>query len=159
MPLQDRTSICETKVFCKADIFPFHVISLPFLNSNLDTKICYKVFYGQIVRFQRLCSFKIDFEARTKFLLDILLKRGYKGFLLKREFCKAVEKYLGEFQKWILPYNFQNWFDLISNTNFGQISQDDSSSSQSQNFLSQLFGFILQLGPLIWPATIFSYYR
>ena len=26
--------------------------------------------------------------------------------------------------------------NLISNTNFGQISQDDSSSSQSQNFLS-----------------------
>ena len=121
-----------TKVFCKADIFPFHVISLPFLASNLDTKICYKVFYGQIVRFQRLCSFIIDFEERTKFLLDILLNRGYKSFLLKREFCKAVEKYIGEFQKWVLPSNFQNWFDQISNSNFGFSTQDILLSSQTQ---------------------------
>ena len=122
----------NTKVFCKADIFPFHVISLPFLASNLDTKICYKVFYGQIVRFQRLCSFIIDFEERTKFLLDILLNRGYKGFLLKREFCKAVEKYIGEFQKWVIPSNFQNWFDQISNSNFGFSTQDILLSSQTQ---------------------------
>ena len=33
-----------TKVFCKTDIFPFHVISLPFLESNLNSRICYKVF-------------------------------------------------------------------------------------------------------------------
>ena len=121
-----------TKVFCKADIFPFHVISLPFLASNLDTKICYKVFYGQIVRFQRLCSCITDFEERTKFLLDILLNRGYKGFLLRREFCKAIEKYIGEFQKWVLPSNFQNWFDQISNSNFGFSTQDSLLSSQTQ---------------------------
>ena len=132
MEVKILDSNITTKVFCKADVFPFHVISLPFLDSNLDTRICYKVFYGQIVRFQRLCSFRIDFEERTKFLLDILLNRGYKGFLLKREFCKAVEKYIGEFHKWDLPLNFQNWFDLISNTNFGHISLDSSISSQSQ---------------------------
>ena len=132
MEVKILDSKITTKVFCKADIFPFHVISLPFLDSNLDTRICYKVFYGQIVRFQRLCSLRIDFEERTKFLLDILLSRGYKGFLLKREFCKAVEKYIGEFHKWDLPFNFQNWFDLISNTNFGHISIDSSISSQTQ---------------------------
>ena len=120
-----------TKVFCKADIFPFNVISLPFLNSNLDNKICYRVFYGQIVRFQRLCNNRIDFEERTKFLLDVLLNRGYKNVLLKREFCKAVEKYIGKFQKWLLPVNFQIWFDMISNENFDS-SQDSITFSQSQ---------------------------
>ena len=88
-----------TKVFCKHDIFPFDVISLPFLESNLDTRICYRVFYGQIVRFERLCSFKQGFEDRTKFLLDVLINRGYNFYLLRRQFCKAIEKYVSNFQR------------------------------------------------------------
>ena len=33
-----------TRVYCKTDDFPFDVISLPFLASNLDSKVCYMVF-------------------------------------------------------------------------------------------------------------------
>ena len=57
-----------TKVFCKTDHFPFNVITLPFLESNLDIRICYNVFYGQVIRIQRLTSLKEDFETRVKFL-------------------------------------------------------------------------------------------
>ena len=103
-----------TKVFCKTDIFPFHVISLPFLESNLNSRICYKVFYGQIIRFQRLCNFQEDFEERVKFLLDTLTGRGYKFGLLKREFCKSVNKYISEFQRWAIPLDFDKWFLNIS---------------------------------------------
>ena len=123
-------SIITTKVFCKADIFPFKVITLPFLDSNLDTRICYRVFYGQIVRFQRLCSLRKDFEERSKFLLDILVNRGYNRGLLRREFCKAVGKYMGEFQKWVLPVNLRDWFDTLSNVNSDLSSQDSVNLSQ-----------------------------
>ena len=116
-----------TKVFCKHDIFPFHVISLPFLDSNLDTQICYRVFYGQIVRFQRLCSYRQDFEVRAKFLLDILINRGYKLHLLRRQFCRAIEKYISVFQKWDIPLNFKSWFDDISNSNSGLSSSNTAS--------------------------------
>ena len=116
-----------TKVFCKHDIFPFHVISLPFLDSNLDTQICYRVFYGQIVRFQRLCSYRQDFEVRAKFLLDILINRGYKLHLLRRQFCRAIEKYISVFQKWDIPLNFKSWFDDISNLNSGLSSSNTAS--------------------------------
>ena len=92
-----------TKVYCKTDHFPFQVISLPFLDSNLDTNICYRVFYGQVIRFQRLTTFKIDFEDRVKFLATILITRGYKLNLLQKQFCKAVCNYTSEFQKWALP--------------------------------------------------------
>ena len=124
-------SIITTKVFCKADIFPFNVITLPFLDSNLDTRICYRVFYGQIVRFQRLCSLRKDFEERSKFLLDILVDRGYNRGLLRREFCKAVEKYMGEFQKWVLPVNLRDWFDTLSNLNSDLSLQDSINLSQN----------------------------
>ena len=110
--IQDNNII--TKVFCKTDFFPFNVISLPFLDSNLDTNVCYRVFYGQIIRFQRLCSNLVDFEERTKFLANILLTRGYNKKLLQKQFCKALEKYIEEFQKWTIPLRFDNWFREIT---------------------------------------------
>jgi len=123
-----------TKVFCKTDLFPFDVISLPYLDSNLDSGLCYRVFYGQVIRFQRLCTFRLDFEARTKFLSQILFQRGYKKGPLQRQFSKAVEKYIIEFQKWALPIDFKVWFDNIvstgSNISLGSNINADSQTSQ-----------------------------
>ena len=105
-----------TKIYCKTDHFPFEVISFPFLESNLDTNICYNVFYGQIVRFQRLTSLKEDFEARVKFLANILVKRGYNILFLRKRFAKAIDKYGFEFQKWSLPQDLNSWFfHIVSN--------------------------------------------
>jgi hypothetical protein len=82
--------VINTKVYCKTDHFPFDVISLPFLSSNLDNAICYRVFYGQIIRFQRLTSDRIDFEVRTRSLANILIARGYNKDRLRNQFCKAT---------------------------------------------------------------------
>ena len=79
----------------------------------MDDKISYRVFYGQVVRFQRLTSHRVDFESRVKFLADILIGRNYLKRYLNRQFCKAVEKYLVEFQKWPLPPVLSIWFDNI----------------------------------------------
>ena len=107
-----------TKVYCKTEAFPFNVISLPFLETNIDKKICYKVFYGQVIRYQRLCTHLSAFEERTKFLLDILINRHYKFGKLKREFCKAIERYISDFQTWPIPLDFNNWFLKISQGSF-----------------------------------------
>ena len=106
-----------TKVYCKTDHFPFQVISLPFLESNIDNKICYRVFYGQVIRFQRLSSFKSDFEIRIRFLAIILIDRGYKAYLLQKQFCRAINKYLTEFQKWAIPLDLKSWFTIIIQSN------------------------------------------
>ena len=103
-----------TKVYCKADTFPFQVISLPFLESNLDRGVCYRVFYGQMVRFQRLCTYREDFEARARYLLDILRARGYRLDLLGRQFSRAIGKYISDFQRWDIPVNIEGWFRNIA---------------------------------------------
>ena len=103
-----------TKVYCKADTFPFQVISLPYLESNLDKGVCYRVFYGQMVRFQRLCTNREDFESRAGFLLGILKNRGYKLGLLGRQFSRAIGKYIVEFQKWEIPVDSGAWFRHIA---------------------------------------------
>ena len=104
---------CNTKIYCKTDHFPFEVISFPFLESNIDEGLCYRVFYSQLVRFQRLCSERADFELRTKHLGLILKNRGYKLTRLRNEFCKAINKYIREFQKWAIPLNLIEWFRKI----------------------------------------------
>ena len=90
------------RVYCKADAFPFRVVTMPFLESNLDRAVCYRVFYGQVVRFQRLCTYR-ESRTRTRYLLDILKDRGYKLGLLDRQFSRAVAKYIVDFQIWELP--------------------------------------------------------
>ena len=72
MEVSIRDLQCNTKIYCKTDHFPFEVISFPFLESNIDESLCYRVFYSQLIRFQRLCSEKRDFELRTKHLKLIL---------------------------------------------------------------------------------------
>ena len=103
-----------TRVYCKSDSFPFQVISLPYLESNLDKGVCYRVFYGQLIRFQRLCTFREDFEARARFLLDILKGRGYKLGLLSRQFTRAIGKYISDFQRWDIPVDIEGWFRNIA---------------------------------------------
>ena len=110
MVAEIKDSRIVTKVYCKTDHFPFDVITLPFLASNLDTRVCYRVFFGQVIRFQRLTSNKVDFEVRVKFLASILLTRGYSRCLLQKQFCRAIDKYTTEFQKWSLPQDLVSWF-------------------------------------------------
>ena len=113
MEVSISNGIINTKVYCKTDYFPFDVISLPFLSSNLDNGICYRVFYGQIIRFQRLTSDRRDFEVRTRSLADILIARGYNKNRLRNQFSKAINKYMMEFYKWDIPLDLQLWFDKI----------------------------------------------
>ena len=113
MEVSIDNGVIDTKVYCKTEHFPFDVISLPFLSSNLDNGICYRVFYGQIIRYQRLTSYRIDFEVRTRSLANILLARGYDKNRLRNQFSKAINKYMVEFYKWAIPLNLPLWFDQI----------------------------------------------
>ena len=103
--------------------FCFLVVSIPFLESNLDNRICFKIFYGQIVRHQGLCSFMSDFEERTKFLLNILIGRGYRMIFWKGNFLRQLRNIL-QFQRRTIPVNFSSWFDKISLNSFTEPVND-----------------------------------
>ena len=105
-----------TKVYNKTDSFPFDVVSMPFIESNIDSKICYKVFYSQILRYQRLCTFIVDFTNRVRLLGNTLINRGYRLDKLAKEFRLVVGNYRAEFERWSIPVNSQVWFRNIFNT-------------------------------------------
>ena len=107
----------KTKVYNKTDSFPFEVVSMPFIESNIAEKICYKVFYSQVLRYQRLCSFLEDFITRVNLLGNFLLRRGYRLDRLAREFRQVLGNYRSEFERWSIPTDSQIWFhNILNNT-------------------------------------------
>ena len=48
-----------------------------------------------------------------KMLGVTLMNRGYEMRLLKREFCRVIDKYRTEFQKWDIPLDSKKFFTDI----------------------------------------------
>ena len=88
----------EIKVYCKTDDYDFNVISLPFLESNVSVEMCYYVYYGQVLRFLRICTQLEYFKERCIFLTNLLKRRNY---------CK---KKLSVKLNQVLLRNKKDWF-------------------------------------------------
>jgi hypothetical protein len=84
------------KVYCKTDDYEFEVITLPFLESNIASEMCYYVYFGQILRFLRICTRLSDFKERCIFLTRVLQRRGYLFDLLAKKFLQVLFRYKKE---------------------------------------------------------------
>ena len=113
MCVQVKDGIFETKVFNKTDGFPFSVVSLPHLGTNMGKDVCYRVFYGEVLRYVRLCSLIGDFEVRVRKTGLMLLARSYEFRGLRSQFSKVLAKYRCEFEKWLIPLDTYGWFRMI----------------------------------------------
>ena len=89
----------RVKVYNKTDDYNFRVITFPFLESNILTVICYSVFFGEILRFLRICSNLNDFENRAQMLVGMLIERGYKRSEMAKQFIKVFFRYKSEVRK------------------------------------------------------------
>ena len=88
------------KVYNKVDDYNFSVITFPFLESNIVTTVCYSVFFGEILRYLRICSRLCDFENRAQMLVRMLVQRGYKRSELAKQFIKVFFRYKIEVRKY-----------------------------------------------------------
>ena len=80
-----------TKIYYKLDDLDFEVIIFPFLPSNMSDHITCNSFYSQLVRFSFVCSKFIDFDIRSRNLLESLLNRVFfLKYRLKNSFKKFV---------------------------------------------------------------------
>ena len=51
-----------------------------------------------------------------------LLERHYRIHMLERQFCRVVDKYIKDFQKWSIPLDLRAWFkEIFSNQPAGNI--------------------------------------
>ena len=83
----------HVKVYCKTDDYSFSVITLPFLESNVAIEMCYYVYFGQILRFLRICTCLEDFKERSIFLTWLLQQRGYNNTRLASKFNEVLYRH------------------------------------------------------------------
>ena len=69
--------------------------------------MCYNVYFGQVLRFLRICSKVEDFIERTKFLSDMLVTRSYVKKKLAAKLNQVLFRYKKEWSKFdnqLLPH-------------------------------------------------------
>ena len=81
-----------TNLYNKVDTFDFPVVMFTFPSSNIPMNLGYNTFYGQVLRYSKICTKKEDFLVKTKELFNTLNKRGYKGDILHKRFRKIFIK-------------------------------------------------------------------
>ena len=82
-----------TKLYDKRDDFNFHIVTFPFLSSNIPSGPSYGVHISQLIRYARCCTYYDDFGCRYKLLVDRLLSRGYKVTVLRHSFQNFYGRY------------------------------------------------------------------
>ena len=83
----------NVSVYDKRDSFGFEVFRYPSIHSNSPDKTIYNIFYGQLVRFSRVCNFEEGFVTATKLLVSRMVKKGAKEKILKAYFTKFFGKH------------------------------------------------------------------
>ena len=78
----------SSKIYDKCDDFDFDIVNLPFLDGDVPRSTSYGVYISQLIRFARVSSHVVDFNARNKSLTAKLLQQGYRYHKLRKTFSK-----------------------------------------------------------------------
>ena len=68
----------SSKIYDKRDDFDFDIVNFPFLDGDVPCSTSYGVYISQLIRFARVSSHVVDFNARNKSLTAKLLQPGYR---------------------------------------------------------------------------------
>ena len=90
----------STRLYDKRDDFDFHIVSFPFLSSNIPSGPSYGVYILQLIRYARCCSYCDDFRYHHKCLVDRILSQGHIALRLEKSF----KKFYGRYQDLIEKY-------------------------------------------------------
>ena len=102
----------STRLYDKRDDFDFHIVSFPYLSSNIPSGPSYGVYISQLIRYARCCSHYDDFRYHHKCLVDRLLSQGDKA----RRLEKSFKKFYGRYQDLIEQY--QRSVNVMVNDSF-----------------------------------------
>ena len=82
----------SSKIY-KRDDFDFDIVNFPFLDGHVLRSTSYGVYISQLIRFARVSSHVVDFNARNKSLTAKLLQQGYRYHKLRKTFSKFYRRH------------------------------------------------------------------
>ena len=83
----------SSKIYDKRDGFDFDIVNFPFLDGDVPRSISYGVYISQLIRFARVSSHVVDFNARNKSLTAKLLQQGHRYHKLRKTFSKFYRRH------------------------------------------------------------------
>ena len=83
----------SSKIRDKRDDFDFDIVNFPFLDGDVPHSTSYGVYISQLIRFARVSSHVVDFNARNKSLTAKLLQQGYRYHKLRKTFSKFYRRH------------------------------------------------------------------
>ena len=87
------------KLFDKRDAFPFFIVRMPNLSSNIPSFIFYGSIFSEILRIAR-CTLRFsDFEPRVFELIERMKNQGANIQFIIKQFRKALIRYPDTFTK------------------------------------------------------------
>ena len=83
----------SSKIYDKRDYFDYDTVNFPFLDGDVPRSTSYGVYISQLIRFARVSSHVVDFNARNKSLTAKLLQQGYRYHKLRKTFSKFYRRH------------------------------------------------------------------
>ena len=71
----------------------FDIVNFSFLDGDVSRSTSYGVYISQLIRFARVSSHVVDFNASNKSLTAKLLQQGYRYHKLRKTFSKFYRRH------------------------------------------------------------------
>ena len=101
------------KFFDKRDAFPFFIVRMPHLSSNIPSSIFYGSVFSEFLRIARCSLLLDDFVNKASSLYQRMVSQGGKPNSIKKQLEKAFQRYPIVFQKYRI--NCKDLCDSICN--------------------------------------------
>ena len=85
--------LVSSKIYEKSNDFDFDIVNFPFLDGAVPLTTSYGVYISQLIRFDRVSSHSIDFNARYKNIDAPILQQGYRYNKIRNAFFKFYRRY------------------------------------------------------------------
>jgi len=93
------------KLFDKRDAFPFSIVRMPFIDSNIPESIFYSALVGEFLRIARSTLKLEDFLIKAKHLCKRMANQGAKRYLTERNIRKIISHHEENFSRFQIPTN------------------------------------------------------
>ena len=92
----DRTF--DIKLYDKRDAFPFKIVRMPYLSSNMPSRIFYASLGGELLRIARCTTNISEFSKSSQCLLNRVNKQGAKISRVKKTIIKIFNNHPSDFE-------------------------------------------------------------
>ena len=93
------------KLFDKRDAFPFSIVRMPHMDSNIPESIFYSALLGEFLRIARSTLLLQDFKIKAKELCLRMLNQGANKNKMKNNLRKIMLRHSDDFSKFHVPNN------------------------------------------------------